>query len=203
MWASAAKKEFPFEFREAFLTEPLPVKHGSVDFAICSEVVEHMEQPAELLNSIFAILKPGGCLVLTTDNSPSLPQLIRRIPRWLVGSYSRHYAPVVKETEIEGSFERKGKTTFIYGHISLKSTWEWEKIARQAGFDIARYGTYQSIRRGGAGCRPGVLAAYFLAGFLNSCLPRSLGRYCGDTTALLLKKPAGPSETTTQSMGGS
>ena len=188
LWKNAGTN-VQFEFCEAYLTEPLPVSDGTVDMAICSEVVEHMEQPDLLLAAIFRMLKPGGTVVFTTDNSPSLPQYIRRIPRWITGSYNRYYGPLPIESEIVGSYERNGKTHHIYGHISLKPTWKWETIARQCGFKVIRYGTYQSIRRGGAGHRPITLAVMFAAGFVNSCLPRSLGRYFGDTTALLLQKP--------------
>jgi len=188
LWADTAK-DVRFEFREAYLTEPLPLEPGSVQVAVCSEVVEHMEEPKLLLQAIYTAMQPGGYLIFTTDNSPSLFQLIRRIPRWLTGQYAKYYTPRDKDTDIVGTYERKGKTFNIYGHISLKSTWEWEKVARECGFEIASYGTYESIRRGGAGSRPVVLAAFFVTGFINSCLPRWLGRYFGDTTALLLKKP--------------
>ncbi|MBI3298611.1 MAG: class I SAM-dependent methyltransferase [Elusimicrobia bacterium] len=39
---------------------------GSLDAATCFEVLEHLEDPAAALREIFAVLKPGGSLYLTT-----------------------------------------------------------------------------------------------------------------------------------------
>lgn len=187
LWSNCPTK-VKFEFKEAFLTEELPMVPGSVQIALCSEVVEHMEDPGELLRRIHTILQPGGYLILTTDNCPSLLQLVRRLPRRFSRGYKTRYTPARKEAEVVGSYVRNGKTYYIYGHISLKPTWEWEKICKQCGFVVEEYGTYESLRRGGAGHSPFVLAAHFVGGFLVSCLPRRIGRYFGDTTALLLRK---------------
>jgi len=124
------------------------------------------------------------------DNSPSLLQSVRRVPVWLSGRYRTSYARPDKNTEIASHVVLAGATAPIYGHINLNSTRYWEKLAEQAGFVVTSFGTYESIQRGGGRKTPGLLALYFGVGFLVSLMPRRIGRFFGDTTALMLKKPA-------------
>jgi hypothetical protein len=81
-----------------------------------------------------------------------------------------------------------GTDSPIYSHIGLHPTRFWERLARRAGFTIASFGTYKSVRRGGGRKTPAALAAYFVIGFLVSLLPARAGRYFGDTTAFLATK---------------
>lgn len=52
-------------FDKFYADEP-DVLTGQYDFITCTEVVEHLSQPAETLDSLFAILKPGGWLGVMT-----------------------------------------------------------------------------------------------------------------------------------------
>ena len=186
-----SRSRVAFSYYHCPLVESLPLPEASQDLAICSEVVEHLEAPENLLREISRILKPGGFLILTTDNSPSFLQHLRRIPVLLRGRYRESYTRPSKESVTEGTFQWKGREYPIYGHVNLNPTRHWEKLCRQTGFEVASYGTYESIRRGGGSKSPLVLAAYFAWGALVYYLmPRSVGRFFGDTTALLLRKPA-------------
>jgi SAM-dependent methyltransferase len=59
-------------------TQPLPVSFGAL--AICSEVLEHVPptHSQAVLNNIFAALKPGGYLLLTTPQRFSTLELAAR-----------------------------------------------------------------------------------------------------------------------------
>lgn len=46
--------------------EPLPFATGWFDGAICTEVIEHVEEPWTLLKEIGRVLQPGGRIILTT-----------------------------------------------------------------------------------------------------------------------------------------
>ena len=43
----------------------IPLDAGSVDCAICTEVLEHCPDPDSVLNEIYRVLRPGGLLFLT------------------------------------------------------------------------------------------------------------------------------------------
>ena len=67
--------------------EDLPVTPG-VDFLLCTEVIEHTQQPARVIEIIRSILNPGGVAVVSLPNRLSLPYLtawatyrLRRSPR--------------------------------------------------------------------------------------------------------------------------
>ena len=86
-------------------------------------------------------------------------------------------------------FTWNGREYPIFGHINLNPTRCWEKLCIRAGFELGAYGTYESIRRGGGSKSPLALAGYFALGALvYYLLPRKVGRFFGDTTALLLRK---------------
>jgi 2-polyprenyl-3-methyl-5-hydroxy-6-metoxy-1,4-benzoquinol methylase len=44
----------------------LPLKEGSIDCIIASEIIEHVPDPKRFLESLFSALKPGGRLIITT-----------------------------------------------------------------------------------------------------------------------------------------
>ncbi len=52
--------------------EPLPFPDESFDLVWCSEVIEHLEDPAVSLAELRRVTKPGGELILTTPNSYAL-----------------------------------------------------------------------------------------------------------------------------------
>ena len=47
----------------------LPFEDASFDLVWCSEVIEHLEDPAFSLSELRRVTKPGGLLLLTTPNS--------------------------------------------------------------------------------------------------------------------------------------
>lgn len=53
--------------------ERLPLPDGSVDVVVFTEVIEHLVQPELAVWEIARVLRPGGTLVLTTNNASQMP----------------------------------------------------------------------------------------------------------------------------------
>jgi len=68
-----------FDSKRADISLQLSFDEESQDLVICSEVVEHLESPERLLADIHRILKPGGFLLFTTDNEPTLFGRMKRV----------------------------------------------------------------------------------------------------------------------------
>jgi ubiquinone biosynthesis O-methyltransferase len=61
------------------------VMNDAFDAVVCSEVLEHLSKPYELLESIYRILKPGGVFVATVPNGYGPREmLITRPMQWQV-----------------------------------------------------------------------------------------------------------------------
>jgi len=55
----------------------LPFEPQTFDVCFATEVIEHLNNPQNLITEVWRILKPGGMLFLTTPNVHSLMQKIR------------------------------------------------------------------------------------------------------------------------------
>ena len=51
--------------------DPLPIDTGTTDLTICTEVLEHVPDPAQFLSELKRVTKPGGRLLLTVPDSRS------------------------------------------------------------------------------------------------------------------------------------
>lgn len=99
----------------------------SFDAACCLEVIEHVENPWNLLREIHTILKPGGRLILSTPNITSfLSRLI----------FLR-----------EGELHQFNPSALAYGHINPVSAFELRVIASRTGWRLleTRPGGYLPI----------------------------------------------------------
>lgn len=94
------------------------------DLALCSEVLEHVPDSASALKHIYASLKPGGYLVLTTPNSYSTVEMTARLLA---------YSPVVK-------LARKiyGESVDDLGHINRMTHAQLKAQIDAAGFAVVR-----------------------------------------------------------------
>lgn len=44
----------------------IPLKSNSIDCVIASEIIEHVVLPENFVKELFRVVKPGGCLIITT-----------------------------------------------------------------------------------------------------------------------------------------
>jgi SAM-dependent methyltransferase len=64
---------------------------GSFDLVIFTEVIEHINNPREVLAHISRLLRKGGCLYVTTPNFASVDRLLMG-PEWGMIKYPEHIA---------------------------------------------------------------------------------------------------------------
>lgn len=65
--------------------EDLPSQNVSFDAIVCSEVLEHLQQPEKLISIIHLLLKPKGVLIVTVPNGYGPRELLVTRPViWLV-----------------------------------------------------------------------------------------------------------------------
>ncbi len=117
-----AFKDFNKQVNTKFLRGDLgkiKLEKGEFDLAICSEVIEHIENDEKLLQTINATLKKGGYLFLTTpsENAPL------------------HRLGLLKE------FDRK------VGHLRRYNQHQLKEKLQKNGFEIVEMGKNESILR--------------------------------------------------------
>jgi len=52
--------------------DAIPLKSNSIDSIICSQMLEHVKNPAKCLSEMFRVLKPGGYAILTAPQMNEL-----------------------------------------------------------------------------------------------------------------------------------
>jgi SAM-dependent methyltransferase len=68
-----ANETFGDHFICAGISEYAHENAGKYDIVISTEVIEHIENPLEFVDSILILLKPGGKIILTTPNKSLFP----------------------------------------------------------------------------------------------------------------------------------
>lgn len=126
-------REEYFETHCRFYYEQLPylrnIKDESVDTVICFQVIEHIKEDHRLMKEIRRVLRPGGCLVMTTPNK--LTSLTRN--PFHVREYTPREMQALVQTHFPGS-EVQG----IYGNEKVMAYYEQNKrsVARITRLDV-------------------------------------------------------------------
>lgn len=94
------------------------------DIITCFEVIEHLSDPGLFVKQIFEHIKPGGYLLIMTDNfeSENAKSLGAGFPKWIPHSHISHFSPKT----FEGVVEAAGLKI-----IDRMSFTPWELIARK------------------------------------------------------------------------
>lgn len=135
--------------------QALPFPDGSQQFVLCTEVLEHVENPVQAAHELYRVLAPGGVLILTTrfsfpvHDAPGdfwrfTPYGLRRIFREFDiealetdgGAFSA-VAILLQRIGLQSDV-RGGKATkaLIYGAAALFSKLDW--LIERAYGDIGR-----------------------------------------------------------------
>lgn len=100
------------------LNQDLPYGKAEFDHMVCSEVVEHIENPHHLLREANRVLKRGGTLVIST---PNIANVFSRVKFLFIGKFFCF-----------SDEERRG------GHLNPVSWWEMGEALEKHGFRLEK-----------------------------------------------------------------
>lgn len=126
--ARYGQEQLEVDIRNCTLAESGLLK-DSFDFVACFEVIEHIPDPPIFLNELLSYVKPGGYILVMTDNFESrvARQLGPDFPKWIPHSHISHFGP---ET-LERLF-----TDADIEIVSRLSYTPWELLARLYYFNL-------------------------------------------------------------------
>lgn len=97
--------------------ENLAIPDGSVDLAFLIQTIEHLADPRAALVAIRRVLKPGGRLIVVTDNTASPDFRLFRRRHWGGYHFPRHFylfaPPVLERLALATGFEVDSLTTIV------------------------------------------------------------------------------------------
>jgi len=107
----------------AGIGDRLPLRDHSVDFVLMAHVIEHLYHPLTILKEAARVLRPGGMMLVTTDNGFMLGTLLQ-----FLGERKFVHEPV------------EGTAAMVFhnwrGHVRYYSGEDLRTLMRAAGFDI-------------------------------------------------------------------
>lgn len=112
-------------FFVGLLSETMPPRQG-YDVVVCTEVIEHVPAPGELLSQLRRAARPGGLVVLTTPNADYLRA---KLPSF--GKAAQDVIDAAEENSSDGD-----------AHRYLFTREELVALVRGAGLSIAGHGYF-------------------------------------------------------------
>jgi len=117
----------------------LPFKHTKFDYVVCSEGIEHIENPHHLIREFGRLIKKDGYLVITTPNVMAIKSRLR----FLIYSYFdffKYFGPLPPEA-------RYRIKEHHHQHLSPLLFGEMKFIFEKYGFKIEKVETNKMVRK--------------------------------------------------------
>jgi SAM-dependent methyltransferase len=146
--------------------EALPFPDASFDVVLCTQVVEHLLDPARGFAELARVLAPGGCTIVTTDHRGNLVSRALDLPRSLA-------------VRVLGLRGRRIPVTFPHRDFSRD---ELVRLARDAGLEAERTETFRFTLQRPLDWKPAVRALNRLDRLLS---PHGVG----DLVVVVARKP--------------
>lgn len=172
--ARLARTANPVELIRADFTARIPLPDHSADLICCSEVIEHLLDPAPLIREWRRVLRPGGMVLVTTPNEPNLFQR---------SFYSDARRQANREELLATPHvvsDEHGRTFSVHGHVGIHTVREWESIFAAQGLERVGFERGAMFYGSPFHNRPLVFAAQRTGEFLLDLLPASLTRTISD-----------------------
>ncbi|MBZ5499815.1 MAG: methyltransferase domain-containing protein [Acidobacteriia bacterium] len=117
------------------MNRPFPVAAERFDFISCIEGIEHLEDQFQFVRECHRVLRPNGCLVLST---PNVLNLASRLKFLFSGFYSLVPRPINEFSQVP-----------VFDHINPVTYYQLRYMLHTRGFDIIEVAT-DLFRRGAA-----------------------------------------------------
>lgn len=130
--------------------EDLPLRDNSIDVVVFTEVIEHLVRPELAVWQIARVLRPGGTLVLTTNNASQMPltPLTANPLAWLgqaLGAYDERLIamrPWIWPDAVDATLLPPGSPP-----VYLPHTWhiqaQTRKMLAAAGLAVTEFSTFE------------------------------------------------------------
>lgn len=123
-----------------FNTHVLPYWSNHFDVVVCEQVIEHLHNTTWFLSELYRILKPGGKLLLATENLASLPNIAALLlgiaPFSTQHCCSKYRGGWKKGGEDVGLPLNHPAYSGVHGHVRVMTTKQLQELIREAGFTI-------------------------------------------------------------------
>lgn len=139
---------------KADLNNALPFSDGSFEFVLCSNGIEHLEDPFQFIRECYRVLNERGILLITT---PNLLNLKSRLANLLVGFNLFTGRPCNEVDEFSGG-----------EHIHLANYYELRVMLHRNGFRILKATTHEFSNT--------AMALFFLFPFIYFATSRAFNR---------------------------
>lgn len=145
-YVKIAKKKNPKAVIKIGDVEKLPFKDGFFDFVFCTEVIEHVSNPKQLLKEIKRVLKPKAKALISTYNHWNLRNILILTvftKKFVSKDHLREYNywSLKRELEKEGFKIKKTSTTYsgkLIGRIFSESLLNKLKLNKFLNFLIEK-----------------------------------------------------------------
>lgn len=98
----------------------LPFEEGSFDFVVCSEVIEHVQEPEKMIAEMARVTKKGGVCILTTPHRiTEIPQDINHVKEYFPGEIKKLLSHDFTEVHIKLTHHIFWHALFIYSFPGL------------------------------------------------------------------------------------
>jgi 2-polyprenyl-3-methyl-5-hydroxy-6-metoxy-1,4-benzoquinol methylase len=140
-----ARRQNPFDNVrfDVISAEQLQADGQSYDIIICSEVLEHLHQPASLVKLLYQLLAKDGILIVTVPNGMGPREVLVTKPVQRARAKDNWLWKMVKGTKkgmgYQGFTVQSGADDLE--HIQFFSKSDLTKLANDNGFQIIRFGS--------------------------------------------------------------